>query len=51
LRAQGAAPRYESTHVAETLAEQRVLGAWVGTCVDARDHVFILNRQDVLEGN
>jgi hypothetical protein len=27
-----------------------VLGGLGGTCVDGRDHVFILNRQDVLEG-
>ncbi len=51
LRAQGAAPRYEiDTTWPKPLPNNWVLGGLGGTCVDARDHVFILNRQDVLEG-
>ena len=51
LRAQGAAPRYEfDSNWPKPLPNSWVLGGLGGTCVDARDHVFILNRQDVLEG-
>jgi hypothetical protein len=51
LRAQGAAPRYEFDSTwPKPLPNNWVLGGLGGTCVDARDHVFILNRQDVLEG-
>src|ERR1051325_6730230 len=32
------------------LPNQWVLGGLGGTCVDAQGHVFILNRQDVLDG-
>jgi sugar lactone lactonase YvrE len=51
LRAQGAAPRYEIDMTwPKPLPNSWVLGGLGGTCVDARDHLFILNRQDVLEG-
>ena len=51
LRAQGAAPRYEFDSTwPKPLPNNWVLGGLGGTCVDGRDHVFILNRQDVLEG-
>jgi sugar lactone lactonase YvrE len=51
LRAQGAAPRYEIDMTwPKPLPNSWVLGGLGGTCVDGRDHVFILNRQDVLEG-
>jgi len=51
LRAQGAAPRYEFDNTwPKPLPNNWVLGGLGGTCVDGRDHVFILNRQDVLEG-
>jgi len=33
------------------LPNQWVLGGLGGVCVDARDHVFILNRQDVADGD
>src|SRR5580693_614350 len=33
------------------LPDQWVLGGLGGVCVDAQDHVFLLNRQDVLEGD
>ena len=33
------------------LPNQWVLGGLGGVCVDAQDHVFILNRQDVAEGD
>jgi len=33
------------------LPQRWVLGGLGGVCVDAQDHVFILNRQDVLEGD
>jgi DNA-binding beta-propeller fold protein YncE len=49
--AQTAAPRYEvDLSWPKPLPQDWVLGGLGGTCVDARDHVFILNRQDVLEG-
>ena len=46
------APRYE-VDVAwpKPLPNQWVLGGLGGLCVDAQDHVFILNRQDVVEGD
>src|SRR5262249_61185596 len=51
LQAQGGAPRYEVDLAwPKPLPNNWVLGGLGGTCVDARDHVFILNRQDVLEG-
>jgi DNA-binding beta-propeller fold protein YncE len=45
------APRYEAdVNWPKPLPNQWVLGGLGGTCVDAQGHVFILNRQDVLEG-
>jgi DNA-binding beta-propeller fold protein YncE len=45
------APRYEAdVNWPKPLPNRWVLGGLGGTCVDAQGHVFILNRQDVLEG-
>lgn len=50
--AQGRAVRYEVDLAwPKPLPNQWVLGGLGGVCVDARDHVFILNRQDVAEGD
>jgi DNA-binding beta-propeller fold protein YncE len=44
-------PRYEADLTwPKPLPNQWILGGLGGTCVDAQGHVFILNRQDVLEG-
>jgi DNA-binding beta-propeller fold protein YncE len=44
-------PRYEAdVNWPKPLPNRWVLGGLGGTCVDAQGHVFILNRQDVLEG-
>src|SRR5947209_11173189 len=52
LRAQSSAPKYE-VDVAwpKPFPDRWVLGGLGGVCVDAHDHVLILNRQDVLEGD
>ena len=52
LFAQGRDVRYE-VDVAwpKPLPNQWVLGGLGGVCVDAQDHVFILNRQDVADGD
>src|SRR5215831_3978348 len=48
---QAHAPRYEADpYWPKPLPERWVLGGLGGVCVDAQDHVFILNRQDVIEG-
>src|SRR5437763_6775829 len=48
---QGGAPRYEAElNWPKPLPDRWVLGGLGGVCVDAQDHVLILNRQDVLEG-
>jgi sugar lactone lactonase YvrE len=50
-RAQSAAPKFEIDLTwPKPLPNQWVLGGLGGTCVDAQDHVFILNRQDILQG-
>jgi DNA-binding beta-propeller fold protein YncE len=50
-RAQASAPRYEvDASWPKPLPERWVIGGLGGVCVDAQDHVLILNRQDVLEG-
>jgi NHL repeat len=50
--AQSQAPRYEvDTSWPKPFPDRWVLGGLGGVCVDAQDHVFILNRQDVLEGD
>jgi sugar lactone lactonase YvrE len=51
LTAQGRAPRYEvDSSWPKPLPDRWVIGGLGGVCVDAQDHVFILNRQDVLDG-
>jgi hypothetical protein len=50
-RAQTGAAQYEvDASWPKSLPGKWVIGGLGGTCVDAQDHVFILNRQDVLEG-
>lgn len=45
-------PRYAvAADWPKPLPERWVLGGLGGVCVDARDHVFILNRQDVADGD
>src|SRR2546428_12852350 len=52
LRAQSGAPRYEvDLSWPKPLPDRWVLGGLGGVCTDAQDHVFVLNRQDVLEGD
>jgi len=52
LQAQSGVPRYEvDLSWPKPLPDRWVLGGVVGTCVDPQDHVFILNRQDVLPGD
>ena len=49
--AQNAAPRYEvDASWPKPLPDRWVLGGLGGVCVDSQDHVVILNRQDILEG-
>ena len=49
---QSGAPRYEAdVSWPKPLPDRWVLGGLGGVCVDAQDHVFILNRQDVIEGD
>jgi len=44
-------PRYEADiSWPKPLPNRWILGGLGGLCVDAQDHVFILNRQDVLDG-
>src|SRR2546427_3803600 len=51
-RAQGGAPRYEVDLTwPKPLPNRWVIGGLGGLCVDGQDHVLILNRQDVLEGD
>src|SRR5580765_2415132 len=46
------APRYEAVvNWPKPLPERWVLGGLGGNCVDAKDHVLILNRQDVQDGD
>jgi sugar lactone lactonase YvrE len=51
-RAQGTVPKFE-VDVAwpKPLPDRWVLGGLGGVCVDAQDHVLLLNRQDVVEGD
>src|ERR1700720_4937113 len=52
LGAQTTAPRYEvDPSWPKPLPDRWVIGGLGGVCVDARDHVFVLNRQDVLDGD
>ena len=49
--AQIAVPRYEvDVTFPKPLPDQWVTGGFGGHCIDAQDHVLLLNRQDVLEG-
>ena len=51
-RAQGGTPRYQADlSWPKPLPNQWVIGGLGGLCVDAQDHVLILNRQDVLEAD
>jgi NHL repeat len=50
-QAQNSAPHYEVDAAwPKPLPDQLVLGGLGGVCVDAQDHVVILNRQDILDG-
>ena len=52
LRAQTGAPQYEvDLSWPKPLPDRWVLGGLGGVCVDRQDHVFLLNRQDVVEGD
>jgi DNA-binding beta-propeller fold protein YncE len=52
LSAQSRPVRYEAdVSWPKPLPNQWVLGGLGGVCVDAQDHVFILNRQDVADGD
>jgi hypothetical protein len=49
--AQGLAPHYEvDVSFPQRFPDLWVTGGFGGHCVDARDHVLLLNRQDVLDG-
>jgi DNA-binding beta-propeller fold protein YncE len=49
--AENGAPRYEVDAAwPKPLPDRWVLGGLGGVCVDAQDHVVILNRQDILDG-
>ena len=51
-RAQGGAPQYEfDSSWPKPFPERWVNGGLGGHCVDSRDHVLILNRQDVIEAD
>jgi len=51
LLAQGAVRYTVDPSWPKPLPNQWVLGGLGGVCVDAQDHVFILNRQDVADGD
>jgi hypothetical protein len=49
--AQGVAPRYEAdVTFPQPFPDLWVTGGFGGHCIDAQDHVLLLNRQDVLDG-
>jgi DNA-binding beta-propeller fold protein YncE len=51
LPAQARAPHYEvDPSWPKPLPDRWIIGGLGGVCVDARNHVLILNRQDLLEG-
>ncbi len=51
LAAQVRAPRYEvDLSWPKPLPDRWIIGGLGGVCVDARNHVLILNRQDLLDG-
>jgi DNA-binding beta-propeller fold protein YncE len=50
-RAQSSAPRYEvDASWPKPLPDRWILGGLGGVCVDAQDHVLLLNRQDIVDG-
>src|SRR5262245_27998067 len=50
--AQSVAPRYEiDVTFPKPLPDRWVTGGFGGHCIDAQDHVLLLNRQDVLDGD
>jgi hypothetical protein len=50
--AQGIAPRYEvDATFPKPFPDLWVTGGFGGHCIDAKDHVLLLNRQDVLDGD
>ncbi len=50
-RAQSSAPQYEvDASWPKPLPDRWILGGLGGVCVDAQDHVLLLNRQDIVEG-
>src|SRR5579862_1942890 len=52
LHAQNGAPKYRvDTSWPMPLPQRWVLGAVGAVCVDANDHVFLLNRQEVLDAD
>jgi len=52
VRAQARIPTYVVDPAwPKPLPDQWVLGGLGGVCVDVRDHVFILNRQDLIDGD
>src|ERR1700680_4840576 len=52
LWAQSGVPQYEfDSSWPKPLPDRWVIGGLGGVCVDNQDHVFLLNRQDVLEGD
>jgi hypothetical protein len=49
--AQGIAPRYEVDFTfPQPFPDLWVAGGFGGHCIDAQDHILLLNRQDVLDG-
>ncbi len=49
--AQSAAPRYEvDVTFPNRFPDRWVTGGFGGHCIDAQDHILLLNRQDVLDG-
>jgi DNA-binding beta-propeller fold protein YncE len=49
-QSQGETPRFEvDPHWPKALPDRWVTGAIGGVCVDGRDHVFVLNRQDLTD--
>src|SRR5437867_1412730 len=52
VETQTRAPHYEADlSWPKPLPDRWVLGGLGGVCVDAQDHVLILNRQDVIDGD
>jgi hypothetical protein len=52
LLAQSSAPKYEvDVSWPKPFPDRWILGGLGGVCVDAQDHVLLLNRQDVLDGD